>query len=136
MKRVTGIGGIFFKCNNVEQTKSWYKDHLGIEADRFGGCFQWRSKEGDKGHTAWSPFVRDTSYFQPSNQDFMVNYRVDDLEALLMDLASKGVLPVGEMVVQECGKFAWILDPDGQKIELWQPPSNFEDYCGVIQDSE
>lgn len=136
MKRVTGIGGIFFKCKDPGLTKKWYADHLGIQTDQYGGCFEWKSENGTAGHTVWSPFDSQTQYFQPSASTFMVNYRVADLEALLPILRAEGVEQVGEMEVHEYGKFAWVLDPDGHKIELWQPQVGFEDQCGVIQKSE
>lgn len=136
MKSVTGIGGIFFKCKDPGLTKKWYADHLGIQTDQYGGCFEWKSENGTAGHTVWSPFDSQTQYFQPSASTFMVNYRVADLEALLPILRAEGVEQVGEMEVHEYGKFAWVLDPDGHKIELWQPPVGFEDQCGVIQKSE
>ncbi|MBK8110623.1 MAG: VOC family protein [Saprospiraceae bacterium] len=136
MKRGTGIGGIFFKCKDPGLTKKWYADHLGIQTDRYCGCFEWRSENGTAGHTVWSTFDSQTEYFHPSASTFMVNYRVADLEALLPVLKAEGIEQVGEMEVHEYGKFAWILDPDGYKIELWQPPVRFEDQCGIIQKSE
>ncbi len=136
MKRVTGIGGIFFKCKDVEASKKWYKDHLGIETDQYGGCFRWYDGQGKKGHTVWSTFKKDTTYFDPSPSDFMVNYRVENLVALLPVLKEEGVTIVGEMDDQVYGKFAWVLDADGNKIELWEPPQDFEQYTGVVQDSK
>ncbi len=136
MKRVTGIGGIFFKCKDADHTKKWYGEHLGIQTDQYGGCFEWRSESGTAGHTVWSTFDSQTEYFRPSASPFMINYRVEDLETLLPVLRAEGVEQVGEMEVHEYGKFAWILDPDGNKIELWQPPAYFEEQCGVIQKSE
>lgn len=123
MKRVTGIGGLFFKCNNPQETKEWYKKHLGIESGEYGGTFEWRHAENKnkKGFTAWSPFKADTKYFNPGEKEFMFNYRVDDLEKLLEVLREEGVEVVGEMETYEYGKFGWIMDPDGQKIELWEP---------------
>lgn len=122
MKKVTGIGGIFFKSENPEQTKSWYKEHLGIAADQYGANFKWLETDTKKeGLTVWNPFPADTQHFAPSQQSFMINYRVADLEALLKELKAEGVTIVGDMQTFEYGKFAWILDPDGNKIELWEP---------------
>lgn len=123
MKRVTGIGGIFFKSENPEQTKEWYRKHLGIKSTKYGGTFEWRHAEDakKKGFTAWGPFNKDTDYFLPSENEFMYNYRVDDLEKLLEVLKDEGVEIVGDMEVYDYGKFGWIMDLDGQKIELWEP---------------
>jgi catechol 2,3-dioxygenase-like lactoylglutathione lyase family enzyme len=136
MKRVTGIGGIFFKCEDAEVSKKWYKDHLGIEADQYGGCFRWYDKYGKAGHTVWSTFKKETTYFDPLQSPYMVNYRVDNLVALLPILIAEGVQVVGDMDDQVYGKFAWILDPDGNKIELWEPPADFNQYTTVVQESE
>lgn len=123
MKRVTGIGGVFFKAENPEQIRNWYATHLGIvmQGDH-GAVFTW-GKEGSDvpGSTAWCPFKNSTGYFKPSGKDFMFNYRVENLEALLISLREEGVVVVGEMEVYDYGKFAWIMDPEGNKIELWEP---------------
>lgn len=123
MKRVTGLGGIFFKNKNPNQTREWYRKHLGIENGKYGGTFEWRHAQDPdkKGYTAWSIFDPDTTYTQPSTKDFMINYRVDDLEALLAVLKEEGVKVIGEIEEFEYGKFGWIMDPDGVKIELWEP---------------
>jgi len=123
MKRVTGIGGIFFKSADPENLKKWYDKHLGIKSDKYGGMFRWRSFEDPdkKSYTAWGPFSKDTSYFLPSQKPFMFNYRVDNLEKLLEVLKKDGVEIVGEIEEYEYGKFGWILDPEGNKIELWEP---------------
>jgi predicted enzyme related to lactoylglutathione lyase len=136
MKRVTGIGGVFFKCEDAEASKQWYKNHLGIESDQYGGCFSWFDKDGQKGHTVWSTFKKDTTYFSPSSSSYMVNYRVENLELLLPLLKEEGVSIVGEMEIHEYGKFAWILDPDGNKIELWEPPMDFDQFTNVVQESK
>lgn len=136
MKRVTGIGGIFFKCKDREASRAWYANHLGIQSDQYGGCFEWHTKEDTTGHTVWSPFASDTRYFEPSLSPFMVNYRVADLEALLQALKTEGVTIIGETEENEFGKFAWILDPDGIKLELWQAPQNFSSLCSTLQKSE
>ena len=123
MKRVTGIGGVFFKCKDPKALKAWYKKHLGIPAGEYGWLFQWKdgAPEGQTGTTTWSLFPENTDYLDPSPKDFMINYRVHDLEALLPVLHEEGVEQVGEMMDYEYGKFAWILDPEGNKIELWEP---------------
>ena len=123
MKRVTGIGGVFFKSKDPEKTKEWYRKHLGIKSGRYGGTFEWRHSEdaSKKGYTAWTPFTKDSDYFDPSDKEFMYNYRVVDLEKLLDVLRKEGVEVVGEMEEYDYGKFGWIMDPDGQKIELWEP---------------
>lgn len=123
MKKVTGLGGIFFKTKNPEKNKEWYQKHLGIESDQYGGKFIWRDADNpdNKCITVWSPFPKDTEYFGDSKQEYMINYRVHDLEALLKELKKEGVQEVGEMESYEYGKFAWIKDPDGIKIELWEP---------------
>lgn len=103
--------------------KEWYRAHLGIPSDQYGGMFRWRSFQQPEsvGHTTWSTFAADTEYFAPSQKDFMFNYRVADLEGLLRLLKEEGVEIVGEMETYEYGKFAWIVDPEGNKIELWEP---------------
>lgn len=129
MKRVTGIGGVFFKCRDKDAQKKWYASHLGIPETEYGHSFRWREEEcaSEIGYTAWSPFPDTTEYFQPSDKDLMINYRVDDLVSLLQALKEEGVQIIGEMAVEENGKFAWILDPEGNKIELWEPVPNAKD---------
>lgn len=125
MKRVTGIGGIFFKSQNAEQLREWYRAHLGIEADGSNGfAFEWRDKDqpDQVGMTVWSVFKGDTKYFEPSNSSFMLNYLVDDLDAVLAALRAEGVEVDDKVEEHEYGKFGWIMDPDGNRIELWQPP--------------
>ncbi|HEV7395879.1 MAG TPA: VOC family protein [Pyrinomonadaceae bacterium] len=125
MKRVTGIGGIFFKSQNAEQLREWYREHLGIEAKGdWGYSFEWREAEQPekKGTTVWSVFAGHTKYFDPSNASFMINYRVEDLHALLDALKAEGVEVDPKVDESEYGKFAWVMDPDGNRIELWQPP--------------
>lgn len=120
-KRVTGIGGFFFKCKNPEETRNWYNKHLGLPTDNYGASFWWKDKEGKDCMTQWSPFQDDTKYFQPSEKEFMQNFRVENLEWLLQELQKEGVTIVGEMETYDYGKFAWIVDPEGNKIELWEP---------------
>ena len=120
-KRVTGIGGIFFKSENPNETKDWYKNHLGLNTDDYGCTFWWKDNDGNDASTQWSPFKKDTNYFEPSQKDFMMNFRVHDLKGLLKVLKEEGVTIVGEIQEFEYGKFGWILDPDGNKVELWEP---------------
>ena len=131
MKRVTGIGGIFFKCKDPNQMKAWYQKHLGIKSDQYGGAFRWRKYDDPehKASTAWSPFPEATDYFKPSEKEFMINYRVADLKNLLAVLREEGVEIVGEMQSYEYGHFAHILDAEGNKIELWEPiDAGFDGY--------
>ena len=123
MKRVTGIGGVFFKTDDPESTKQWYKKHLGINSGQYGGTFEWRhaNDEQKKGFTAWSPFPRDTDYLDPSDKEFMINYRVENLEALVEELKKEGVTILDEIETYDYGKFVHILDAEGNKIELWEP---------------
>lgn len=123
MKRVTGIGGLFFKCNNPEQLKKWYQHHLGIKSDEYGGIFAWRefSDKEKIGYTVWGPFSKNTDYFKPSEKPFMFNYRVENLERLLEILKKEGVEVIDKIEKYDYGKFGWIIDPEGNKIELWEP---------------
>ncbi|MBT1695425.1 VOC family protein [Fulvivirgaceae bacterium PWU4] len=123
MKRVTGLGGIFFKCQDPEKIKQWYKTHLGLDMDQYGAKFMWQ-QEGDpgrKGYTLWSPFSDKTKYFEPSSRDFMINYTVENLEALVAELKKEGVTVLDEIETYDYGKFVHILDIEGNKIELWEP---------------
>ncbi|MEK7433265.1 MAG: VOC family protein [Cyanobacteriota bacterium] len=123
MKRVTGIGGIFFKSKNPKEINDWYSKHLGLNTNEYGASFEWvdASDNTKKGTTQWSSFDEKTEYFEPSQKDFMINYCVEDLEALVKELRNEGVTIVDEMEVFEYGKFIHILDPEGNKIELWEP---------------
>jgi len=123
MKKVTGIGGIFFKCQDPEKAKEWYKAHLGFNIDPYGAKFDWREEEdpSKKGYTLWTPFSSKTKYFEPSSQDFMINYRVENLEALVEELKKEGVTVLDKIETYEYGKFVHILDGEGNKIELWEP---------------
>lgn len=119
--KVTGIGGLFFKCENPSELKEWYKTHLGFNTNDWGCTFWWKDKNGTDASTQWSPFETHTDYFNPSKKDYMFNYRVDNLEALIEQLKHEGVTIVGEIEKYKYGKFGWILDPEGNKIELWEP---------------
>ena len=126
MKKVTGIGGIFFKCKDPKATNEWYKTHLGFDTTPYGTSFEWQeidpdSDETKKGLTQWNPFKADTKYFEPSAKDFMINYRVDNLEALVEELKKEGVTVLDKIEASEYGKFVHILDIEGNKIELWEP---------------
>jgi len=120
-KRATGIGGLFFKTEDPEKLKEWYKTHLGFNTDDWGCTFWWKNKNGKEASTQWSPFKSDTNYFSPSKKEYMFNYRVANLTALLEKLKDEGVTIIGKIEEYEYGKFGWILDPDGNKIELWEP---------------
>lgn len=124
LKRVTGIGGFFFKSDDSKKLVDWYGQHLGLKTDQYGSTFWWKDKEGNDCSTQWSPFAADTAYFSPSAKPFMQNFRVADLEKLLEKLREEGVTVVGEMETYDYGKFGWILDPEGNKIELWEPIDN------------
>ena len=123
MKRVTGIGGIFFKARQPERLKEWYGRHLGIESDEWGAMFRWREADNPErtGYTIWAPFRQETEYFAPSTSPFMINYRVDNLDALLDALREEGVAVENQIDVTPQGRFAWVMDPEGNKIELWEP---------------
>ena len=126
MKKVTGIGGIFFKCKDKKKMTAWYNTHLGLNTTEWGVTFEWREAEDPtkKGSTQWSPFAETTKYFEPSAKDFMINYRVDDLEALVEELKKEGVTIVDKIENSDYGKFVHIIDLEGNKIQLWEPTGN------------
>ena len=123
MKKVTGIGGVFFKCQNPGKMRKWYKTHLGFLTNEYGAVFEWRQATDTmkKGFTQWSPFSDKTKYFEPSTKDFMINYRVENLEALVDQLKNDGVTVTDKIETVEYGKFVHIMDIEGNKIELWEP---------------
>jgi predicted enzyme related to lactoylglutathione lyase len=123
MGKVTGIGGIFFKCNDPKKMREWYKVNLGLNTNQYGAVFEWRQgvDTTQKGFTQWSTFGDKTKYFEPSIKDFMINYRVVNLEALLDQLKKEGVVITDTIVRVEYGKFVHIMDIEGNKIELWEP---------------
>lgn len=120
-ERVTGIGGFFFKANDPKKLKDWYRNHLGLNTDDYGCTFWWKDKNDADCSTQWSPFKSDTDYFEPSQKEFMQNFRVKDLAVLLKNLQEEGVTIIGDMQVYDYGKFAHIIDVEGNKIELWEP---------------
>ena len=131
MKRVTGIGGLFFKTSDPESTKSWYEKHLGIKMDAYGAVFISRKPESpdENQYLQWSPFKQDTDYFLTSEKEFMVNYRVENLEKLVAMLKDEGVTICDEIASYDYGKFVHIMDNDGNKIELWEPvDAVFDDF--------
>lgn len=122
MAKVTGLGGIFFKSRDPAALSAWYAKHLGLDVEEWGGV-RFVENEQRPGYTLWSPFAADTGYFGPGPQQHMINFRVDDLDALLAQLRAAGV-EVDERVEQsEFGRFGWITDPEGSRVELWQPPA-------------
>ncbi len=123
MKKVTGIGGVFFKCEDAGKMNDWYAKNLGIEKGPYGTSFDWREMENPEktGSTAWSTFPKDTAYFNPSKKDFMINYRVENIESLIEQFKIDGVTIVDELSAYDYGKFIHIIDPEGNAIELWEP---------------
>ena len=123
MKRVTSIGGVFFKCKDPKQMREWYKTHLGLNTNPYGTVFEWRQANDStkKGFTQWSPFKEATKYFEPSTKDFMINYRVENLVALVDELKKEGVAITDTIESASYGKFVHIMDIEGNKIELWEP---------------
>ena len=126
MKRVTGIGGVFFKAKDPKALGAWYKRHLGVDVQSWGGAaFPWTDEAGEpvNGTTAWLIAPADTKQFDPSASSFMVNYRVADLAALLQALRDEGCQVLDKTDDSEYGKFGWVIDPEGNKVELWEPPA-------------
>ncbi len=122
-KRVTSIGGVFFKSKDPKQLREWYSQHLGLHTDQYGTNFVWRHDEDStkKGFTQWSVFNEKTKYFDPSTKDFMINYRVENLVWLVGELRKEGVTVLDTIEAVDYGKFVHILDIEGNKIELWEP---------------
>jgi predicted enzyme related to lactoylglutathione lyase len=126
MKRVTGIGGVFFKASDPQALREWYRRHLGLEIEAYGGtAFRWAVPEegGREGMTVWSVFPEDTAYFDPSDAPFMINYRVADLDALLAALREEGCEVDDRVEEVPEGRFGWVMDPEGNRLELWEPPA-------------
>lgn len=128
MRKVTSIGGVFFKCKNADAQKEWYARHLGIVMDKYGTSFEWRQANDPekKGFTAWSPFSSTTDYFGDATQQYMINYRVENLEALVETLKNEAVTIVDAIENYEYGKFVHILDGEGNRVELWE--ANDDEY--------
>ena len=125
MERVTGIGGIFFKAHSPKELQAWYERHLGLVPDGDGYItFRWREDRDPNrpGHTVWSTFAETTTYFEPSTRPFMINYRVENLDRMLAQLQHAGVTVDPHREESVYGRFAWIMDPEGNRIELWEPP--------------
>jgi lactoylglutathione lyase len=128
MKKVTGLGGVFFKCEDPQKMNDWYAKNLGLEAGEYGATFKWRDLDDPsvKGATAWCTFPRDSEYFNPSVKPFMINYRVENLVALVEELKKDNVTIVDEISEYDYGKFIHVLDPEGNIIELWEPIGDLE----------
>ena len=125
MQRVTGIGGVFFKAKDPKALGEWYRRHLGMNVEPWGGvAFKWVTDENPTGtgSTIWSPFKEDTTYFAPSTSSFMINFRVQNLDNLLAALRAEGCQVDERVEESEYGKFGWVMDPEGNRLELWQPP--------------
>ena len=121
--RVTGIGGIFFKSKNPKEQRNWYNQHLGLVTNDYGSLFEFRqgAKPDQVGYLQWSPLEENTKYFEPSKREFMINYRVENMVELVAQLRAEGVTICDEIEEYDYGKFVHILDPEGNKIELWEP---------------
>lgn len=126
MKRVVGLGGVFLRAKDPKALYEWYRIHLGIERNPDGSGVTWRDADHPEipGCIVWSLFPQDTTYFAPSQSSCMINFRVDDLSALLAALRSEGVEVDPKVEEYDFGKFGWIMDPEGNKVELWEPPKN------------
>src|SRR4030095_4472506 len=132
MKRVTSIGGIFFKCKDPGKMREWYQTHLGLNTNQYGAVFEWRQADDStkKGFSQCSPLSDNTKYFEPSTKEFMVNYRVENLEALVEELKKEGVTVTDPIETFDFGKFVHIMDIEGNKIELWEPNDiEYEKLC-------
>ncbi|MBK6963681.1 MAG: VOC family protein [Bacteroidales bacterium] len=123
LRKVTGIGGIFFKCKDPKKMREWYATNLGLNTNDYGAVFEWRqgADSTKKGFTQWSPFNEKTRYFEPSTKDFMINYRVENITELVGQLQKSGVVITDTIETYEYGKFVHIMDIEGNKIELWEP---------------
>ena len=133
MKRVTGIGGIFFKCKDPKKVREWYQTHLGLNTNQYGTVFEWYqgTDSTKKGFSQWSPFKETTKYFEPSTKEFMINYRVENLESLIEELKKEGVTVTDTLQVVDYGKFVHIMDIEGNKIELWEPNDIVYEKLGI-----
>ncbi|HWA89032.1 MAG TPA: VOC family protein [Rhizomicrobium sp.] len=120
MARITGIGGIFFKARDPKALAAWYRDVLGLKVEEWGGAMLRTDEPGRPDITVWNAFSADTKYFEPSTREFMINFAVDDLDGVVAQLEAKGVAILKRDDGDPHGRFAWILDPEGTKLELWQ----------------
>jgi predicted enzyme related to lactoylglutathione lyase len=138
LKRVTGIGGIFFKCKDPKQMREWYQTHLGLNTSQYGAVFEWYqgADSTKKGFSQWSPFKETTKYFEPSTKEFMINYRVDNLEALVEELKKEGVTVTDSIQTFDYGKFVHIMDIEANKIELWEPNDIVYEKLGIQMGSK
>ena len=128
MKHVTGLGGLFFKSDDPEKLYQWYEKHLGIARAHGAVTFNWCDADDPTrgGMTVWAIFPRDSKYFDPSRAGFMMNFRVADLDGLLKALRAAGVKVDPHREDSEYGRFAWVMDPDGNRVELWEPPASVQ----------
>ncbi len=133
IRKVTGIGGIFFKCKDPKAIRDWYQSNLGLNTNPYGSVFEWYqgADSTKKGFTQWSPFKETTKYFEPSTKDFMINFRVGDMEALVAELRKNGVTIVDSIQSFDYGKFVHIMDPEGNNIELWEPNDVVYEKMGI-----
>ena len=138
MKRVTGIGGIFFKCKDPKKVREWYQTHLGLNTNQYGAVFEWYqgADSTKKGFSQWSPFKETTKYFEPSTKEFMINYRVENLEALVVELKKEGITVTDSIQSVDYGKFVHIMDIEGNKIELWEPNDIVYEKLGIQMGSK
>ena len=132
--KVTGIGGIFFRSENPQDISKWYGDHLGLAIDNFGSPFEFRNanRPDEINYLRWSPHDVNTDYFDPSTKEFMINYRVQNIEGLVRNLKAQGVTILDEIAEYDYGKFVHIMDPEGNKIELWEPVDSFLTQMGGV----
>ena len=133
VKRVTGIGGIFFKCKDPKKLREWYQTHLGLNTNQYGTVFEWYqgADSTKKGFSQWSPFKETTKYFEPSTKEFMINYRVENLASLVEELKKEGVTITDTLQTVDYGKFVHIMDIEGNKIELWEPNDIVYEKLGI-----
>lgn len=121
MAKITGIGGIFLKCRDVEVTRNWYAQHFGISLEEWGAMFKWSENNSSGNAYSLISFNKETTnYFDPSKESFMINFRVDNLDEIVANLRAARIELIGDPIAEDYGKFAWVMDPDGRKIELWE----------------
>jgi predicted enzyme related to lactoylglutathione lyase len=129
--RIKGLGGVFFKSKDPEKLKEWYTKNLRLETDQYGHLFKWREPDNPSklGHTQWGIFKQNTEYMKPCTKEFMINFRVENLQELIEELKQNGMQVIGDIESYEYGKFGWVMDPEGNKIELWEPTDEgFEEF--------